>query len=219
MNDLPLIPDPTADELFDFAGFCSEPRIRGSAPAKIAILRGPIYAEDAAWEALLRHQAEVERFLAEIGVRLTLNVHDGYAFADQASEGEPGSDWPRLFYRDRFSYDVTCVLLVLREWLLRRESVTSDEHSPLTGEELIDSLRRFSRKQNANVEREDKRWREAINKVIDQGFLRVLKAEEERYVVRPIIRAKLDVETLAGLRVALEKAAGVAAEQSGEERP
>lgn len=207
----------SSDEPLDLAAFCSDPAIRGSAPAKINILRGPIYAEDGAWESLVRHQTEVERFLAEIGTRLILNTHDGYAFADQAPEGDPGSDWPRLFYRDRFSFDVTCVLLVLREWLLKRESVPSDEHTPLMANDLLEALRRFSRKNNANVEREDKRWREAINKVISHGFLKRIKADEEAYVVRAIVRAKLDLETLNELRAVLEKAAGTTAEAKGEE--
>ena len=217
MNESSSTFSSSPDEPLDLVAFCSEPAIRGSAPAKINILRGPIYAEDGAWESLVRHQSEVERFLAEIGARLVLNTHDGYAFADQAPEGDPGADWLRLFYRDRFSFDVTCVLLVLREWLLKRESVPSDEHTPLMGDDLLEALRRFSRKNNANVEREDKRWREAINKVIAHGFLKRIKFDEEAYVVRAIVRAKLDLETLNELRTVLEKVAGTAAEAKGEE--
>lgn len=199
--------DPVAEaEPFNHAAFCADPSVRGSAPAKIMILRGPIYADDSAWAPVLRYEREIERFLAEIGARLVLNKHDGYAFADQAPEGEPGSDWPKLFYRDRFSFDVTCVLLVLREWLLRRESVPSDEHAPLKAEELLQQLRTFSRKNNANVEREDKRWREAVNKVVGYGFMKRVRSDEEAYVVRPIVRAKLSLDTLQELRVALERA-------------
>lgn len=201
-------PDPAAEaEPFDHEVFCADPSVRNSASAKIMILRGPIYADDSAWSALLRYEREVERFLAEIGARLVLNKHDGYAFADQAPDGEPGSDWPKLFYRDRFSFEVTCVLLVLREWLLRRESVPSDEHAPLKAEDLLHQLRTFSRKNNVNVEREEKRWREAINKVVGYGFMKRVRSDEEAYIVRPIVRAKLSLDTLQDLRVALERSA------------
>ncbi len=201
---------------FDYATFCDQPQVRGSAAAKIMILRGPVYSDDTAWEGLMRYKAEVERFLAEVGARLIVDEHDGYAFADQATEGEPGADWPKLFYRDRFSYDVTCVLLVLREWLLQREAVATDKHAPLLAEALLADLRRFSRKANANVEREDKRWREAVNKAVGYGFLKRAKGEEECYIVRPIVRAKFTLEVLKDLRAALERAATAAHEVTDE---
>ena len=194
---------------FDLASFCADPIVRGSAPAKIMILRGPVYADDAAWPGLLRHRDEIVRFLAEVGARLVINEHDGYAFADQTPEGEPGADWPKLFYRDRFSFDVTCVLLVLREWLLKRESVPSDEHTPLAENDLVVELRRFSKKNNANAEKEDARWRTAINRAKEYGLLKKIPGDERAYVVRPIVRAKLSLEILHELKATLERSVTV----------
>ncbi len=215
--NLPTPPPETDGPEFDLAAFCADPLIRGAASAKIMILRGPIYAEDATWVSLLRYRGEVVRFLAEVGARLVLNEHDGYAFADQAPEGEPGAEWPKLFYRDRFSFDVTCVLLVLREWLLKRESIPSDEHTPLIEDDLVVELRRFSKKTNANAEKEDARWRTAINRAKDYGLLKKIPGDERSYVVRPIVRAKLSLEILHELKTTLERHA--TGGQSGEESP
>lgn len=206
--NLPVLPPDTDGPEFDVAAFCADPLVRGSASAKIMILRGPIYAEDAAWAGLLRYRGEVVRFLAEVGARLVLNEHDGYAFADQAPEGEPGAEWPKLFYRDRFTFDVTCVLLVLREWLLKRESIPSDEHTPLVEDDLVAELRRFSKKSNANAEKEDARWRTAINRAKDYGLLKKIAGDERSYVVRPIVRAKLSLEILQELKATLERHVG-----------
>lgn len=200
-----IVPDSSTQADFDIASFCADPLVRGSASAKIMILRGPIYADDAAWPGLLRYQEQVVRFLAEVGARLVINENDGYAFADQAPEGEPGADWPKLFYRDRFSFDVTCVLLVLREWILKRESIPSDEHTPLAEDDLVVELRRFSKKNNANAEKEDARWRTAINRAKEYGLLKKIPGDERSYVVRPIVRAKLSLEILHELKATLER--------------
>jgi len=199
---------------YDFAALCADPVIQACAPVKIALLHGPVYSDEPSWKNLLRYRNDIQRFFAEIGVRLVIDEHDGYAFADQAPEGEPGSDWPRLYYRDRYSFDVTCVLIVLREWLLARESVPSDEHRPIRNEDLLENLRPFSRKKNAPVEKEAKRWAEAINKVQKYGFIKRVRDGEDSWEVRPIIRAKLPIETLKDLKKTLEDAAAGRASKS-----
>lgn len=189
---------------FDMAAFCSTSNIRESAPVKVALLRGPLYSDDAAWEPMLKHKGDIVRFFAELGLRLIVDSVDGFAYLDQAAEDESGGDWPKLLYRDRFSYDMTCVLLVLREWLLSQETKPSEERAPLRMEDLIGQLRPFSRKKEANVEKEEKRWREAINKVVALGFLKRWKGEDA-FIVRPIIRARLSIDHLKSLRESLEQ--------------
>jgi hypothetical protein len=195
---------PPAEVPFDFEAFCLNPVIREAAPAKVALMRGPVYQDDPPWESMLTYRHDLVRFFAEIGARLHIDTTDGFAFIDQALEGEPGGDWPKLLYRDRFSYDMTCVLVVLREWLLTQETKTREDRAPLRLEELLAQLRPFSRKKDANVEKEEKRWREAINKILTLGFLRRWKGEEA-FVVLPIIRARLSIDNLKTLRESLEK--------------
>lgn len=195
---------PGIDAPFDFETFCSNSVIREAAPLKIALLRGPIYHDDPVWEMLTRHRTDVIRFFAEVGIRLVVDTTDGFAYLDQAEEGEPGSEWPKLLHRDRFSYDVTCVLVVLREWLLSQETKTREERAPFRLDDLLAQLRPFSRKKDANVEKEERRWREAVNKVLALGFLKRWKAEEA-FIVRPILRNRLSVDHLKELRETLEK--------------
>lgn len=196
--------NPAIDTPFDFEEFCQITVVREAAPLKIALLRGPIYHDDPVWEVLIKHRPDVTRFFAEVGTRLVVDVTDGFAYLDQAEEGEPGSDWPKLLRRDRFSYDVTCVLVVLREWLLTQETKTREDRSPLRLDDLLAQLRPFSRKKDGNVEKEERRWREAVNKVLALGFLKRWKGEEA-FVVRPILRARLAVDHLKALRETLEK--------------
>lgn len=201
---------------FDFETFCRDRVVRESAPAKIALLRGPLFHDDSAWPALLAHRRDIERFFAEIGVRLRIDTTDGYAYLDQTAETEAGGDWPKLLHRDRFSYEMTCVLVVLREWLLTQETKTQEDRAPLRMEELLGQLRPFSRKKEANVEREEKRWREAINKVMAAGFLKRWRGEES-FMVRPLVRSWLSIEHLQSLRTALEQHGSQRESASGEE--
>ena len=88
------------------------------------------------------------------------------------------------------------------------DSKTREDRAPLKLDDLLTQLRPFSRKTNgANVEKEDKRWREAVNKVASLRFLKRWR-DEEAFIVRPILRAKLSLETLKALRETLEKHAG-----------
>lgn len=196
--------NPAIEAPFDFEAFCRDPVVREAAPPKIALMRGPIYHDDPVWEAVLKHRTNLTRYFAEVGVRLVVDTTDGFAYLDQAEEGEPGSEWPKLLYRDRFSYDVTCVLVVLREWLLSQETKTREERAPLRLDELLAQLRPFSRKKDANVEKEERRWREAVNKVLALGLLKRWRSEEA-FIVRPILRTRLSVDHLKALRETLEK--------------
>lgn len=199
MNDITII---QTEAPFDFTAFCRNPSISESAPVKITLLRGPVYSDDPSWEPMIKHRPDLVRFFAEIGIRLVVDTTDGFAYLDQASDEEPGGDWPKLLYRDRFTYDMTCVMLVLREWLLSQETKPSDDRAPLRLDDLMSQLRPFSRKKEANVEKEEKRWREAINKVVSMGFLKRWKGEEA-FIVRPIIRARLSIDHLKSLRDSL----------------
>jgi hypothetical protein len=203
------------DAPFDFEVFCRDPVVREAAPAKIALMRGPIYHDDPAWGALTKHRPDLIRYFAEVGVRLVVDTTEGFAYLDQAEDGEPGSEWPKLLYRDRFSYDVTCVLVILREWLLSQETKTREDRAPLRLDDLLAQLRPFSRKKDANVEKEERRWREAVNKVLALGFLKRWKGEEA-FVVRPIVRARLSIDHLKTLRETLEKHTALRDQGGGE---
>lgn len=206
---------PAAPPEFDRATFCANPSIRNSAPAKIALLRGPIYSDESAWISLMENLPEVERFFAEIGGVVRIDERDGFAMLEQAGEEMPGGTWPKFLYRDRFSYDVTCVLVIMREWLLTQEMKPRDERAPLAIDDLLTQLRPFSRKTNAPVEREKKRWLEAINKVIVFGLAKRW-GTEEALVVRPIVRAIVSIDTLKELQETLKKFAGNRSETTAE---
>lgn len=178
------------------------------APAVIRLLQGTLSVDDAAvWNILLLHETPVREYLAKIGLELVLNEIDGYAFLRQPDlEGEDGRKLalPRLTRRDRLSYHVTLLCALVRERLDQFEASTPEvERLILTGDDLREMLRPFLRErgdERALIKKID----ETASRVVDLGFLRRL-GNDNRYEVRPILKARIGSEVLADVLARLEQ--------------
>lgn len=178
------------------------------APAVIRLLQGPLSSDDSGpWNLLLIHETPVREYLAKIGLELILNEPDGYAFLRQPEwEGADGQRivLPRLTRRDRLSYHVTLMCALLRERLDQFEAGTPEtDRLIITSDDLRDMLRPFL------PERGDerallKKIDETANKVVELGFLRRPGADN-RYEVRPILKARIASDALADLLQMLEQ--------------
>ncbi len=178
------------------------------APAVIRLLQGALSADDTAvWNILLVHETPVREYLAKIGLELVLNEIDGYAFLRQPdTEDEDGQkiSLPRLTRRDRLSYHVTLLCALLRERLDQFEASTPETaRLILTGDDVRDMLRPFLRErgdERALLKKID----ETASRVVDLGFLRRL-GPDNRYEVRPILKARIGSEVLAEVLTTLEQ--------------
>jgi hypothetical protein len=178
------------------------------APAVLRLLQGPLANDDSGpWSLLLSHETPVREYLAKIGLELVLNEQDGYAFVRQPEwETEDGQRLalPRLIRRDRLSYHVTLLCALLRERLDQFEASTPEtDRLIVTHDDLRELLRPFLR------ERGDervllKRIDETAHRVVELGFLRRLGVDQ-RYEVRPILKARIGSEVLADLLQLLEQ--------------
>ncbi len=180
------------------------------APAVIKLLQGVVYHDDAAtWNLLLAHQSAIEEYLGRIGLEVLVHEADGFAYVRQPDlEDEEGEriPLPRLTRRDKLSYHVTLLCVLLRERLDQFDASASESDRLIVSqEELRDLLRLFYR------ERSDertllRRLDAAIERVVELGFLRRLPSggDEERYEVRRVIRARVDAEKLAAIKGRLE---------------
>lgn len=178
------------------------------APAVIRLLQGALFSDDPGpWNLLLLHEAAVREYLAKIGLDVVLHEADGYAFVRQPIlEDEDGRapNLPRLTRRDRMTYHTTLLCALLRERLDQFEASTPDtDRLILTNDELRDLLRPFLRERGDErvlVKKSD----ETVNRVAELGFLRRL-ANDDRYEVRPILKARIGSEILAEVLANLEQ--------------
>lgn len=177
------------------------------AAAVIRLLQGSLSSDDGGpWNVLLIHETPVREYLAKIGLELVLNENDGYAYLRQPEwEGDDGQRFalPRLTRRDRLSYHVTLMCALLRERLDQFEASTPDtDRLIVTGDDLRDMLRSFLRErgdERALLKKID----ETANRVVELGFLRRL-GNDNRYEVRPILKARISSDVLAEILTTLE---------------
>lgn len=167
----------------------------------ITLLKGVIYREsdEHLWHALLNLQARVRDYMAVLGLELVLDEAEGYAFLrakldDNASEAKK---LPRLIARRPLSFPVSLLLVLLRKKLAEFDASGGDTRLILSRDEIVDLIRVFL-PDSSNEAKLIDQIETHINKIIELGFLRRLKAgsDQASLEVRRILKAFVDAQWL-----------------------
>jgi len=167
----------------------------------ITLLKGVIYREgdERLWAALLNLQARVRDYMAVIGLELVLDEAEGYAFLRSKADDETETDkLPRLVARRPLSFPVSLLLALLRKKLAEFDAGGGDTRLVLSRDEIVDLIRVFL-PDSSNEARLIDQIETHINKVVELGFLRKLKAAggPAGFEVRRILKAFIDAQWLA----------------------
>jgi hypothetical protein len=164
----------------------------------IALLQGALYRDpDAAlWQALFELQARVRDYGATVGLELMFDEAEGYAYLRQRPpvEGEP--ELPRLIQRRQLSYPVSLILVLLRKRLTEFDATGGDTRLVISRDQVADQVRLFL-PDTANEARLLDRIDAHLNKVIELGFLRRTRGQDDHFEVRRILKAFVDAQWLA----------------------
>lgn len=171
----------------------------------IPLLKGVLYREggERQWSALLHLQAAVRDYVAVLGLDLVLDEAEGYAFLksrpDPEAEDEAAPKLPRLVARRPLSFPVSLLLALLRRKLAEFDAGGGDLRLVLSREEMVELMRVFA-PESSNEARLIDQIETHINKIVDLGFLRRVKAASGgvSYEVRRILKAFVDAQWLAG---------------------
>ncbi len=169
-------------------------------PVVIKLMQGVVYRDqhEALWHDLLTLQAPVIDYLRVIGLALTVDEAEGYAFLRQEPPAEDdGPALPRLIQRRPLSYPVSLLCVLLRKKLVEADA-EGEMRVVLTREQMVEMLRVFLPDQANEAKLVDK-IKTYINKVVELGFLRKLPREIDVYEVRRIIKALVDADWLSDL--------------------
>jgi uncharacterized protein (DUF4415 family) len=176
----------------------------------IRLLQGVLYHDDiGTWNLLLTHQSAVQEHFARIGLQIYLNEADGFAFLRQPelerNDGQPLA-LPRLTRRDRLSYHLTLLCVLLRERLDQFDASTPDsDRLLLSAEDVREMMRPFLR-ERSNELTLIKKIDETVNRAAELGFVRrQTVANEEQWEVRRIIKARIDADILSEMKAKLEQ--------------
>lgn len=164
----------------------------------IALYKGVLYRDQHPryWQALDGCQARVREHAGLLGLELMLDEAEGHAWLRQQPAAQDGPELPRLVPRRQLSYPVSLLLALLRRKLAEHDAGGGDPRLILSREQLVEMVQVFL-PDSANQARLVDRVRTDINRVVDLGFLRRLRGQEELFEVRRIIKAYVDAQWLA----------------------
>lgn len=170
----------------------------------VILLKGVVYrdGDERLWGALLSLQSRVRDFVAVLGLELVLDEAEGHAFLrsrPDATEEEGGPKVPRLIARRPLSFPVSLLLALLRKKLAEFDAAGGDTRLVLSRDDIVELIRVFLPDSNNEAKLVDQ-IETHINKVVELGFLRRLKAPSgpASFEVRRILKAFVDAQWLAG---------------------
>ncbi len=183
----------------------------------IHLLRGVLYRDrdEGQWQALLDGQTTVRAYLGVINLGLVMDEAEGFAFLRQGeTDPEDENPLPRLVQRRPLSYPVSLLCVLLRKRLVEQDAGGGETRVILSREQIVDMLRVFLPEKGNEAKTVD-RINTNINKVVELGFLRPLRGQDNQFEVRRILKALVDADWLADFdnRIAAYREHGL-----GEER-
>jgi hypothetical protein len=188
----------------------------------IPLLKGVTYrADDAAhWQALLQLQGRVRDHVAVLGLELTLDEAEGYAFLRSRPESDDpaAARLPRLVTRRPLSFAVSLLLALLRKKLAEFDAAGTETRLILSREQVVEMLRVFM-PEGSNQTRLIDQVDTQLNRLADLGFVRRLRGQEQMFEVQRILKAFVDAQWLADFdaRLAAYRAQLAGAEGSRDE--
>ncbi|MFC5512369.1 DUF4194 domain-containing protein [Massilia jejuensis] len=188
-------------------------------PTLIALFQGVIYREAGAapWQALLDLQARVRDYAGVIGLELILDEAEGYAYLRQREQAPDAPGLPRLVQRRPLSFPVSLLLVLLRRKLAEFDATGGDTRLVVSRDDIANHMRLFL-PDSANEARLFDRMETHLNKVVELGFLRRLRGQENQYEVRRILKAFVDAQWLDDFAARLDNYAQHAAALDDKDR-
>jgi hypothetical protein len=166
----------------------------------VPLLKGVLYQEDSpgAWSALLNLQSRLRDYVAVLGLELILDEAEGYAFlrAKPEPEDEQAIKLPRLVARRQLSFPVSLLLALLRKKLAEFDAGGGETRLILSRDEVAELIRIFL-PAGSNETRFIDQIDSHLNKIIELGFVRRLRGQEQVFEVRRILKAFVDAQWLA----------------------
>jgi len=168
---------------------------------KAKLIQKPLYREDGElWDVLTRHADDITHFFRQIGQELVFNHDDGYAFIRQI-RGEADEKIPKVVQRRALGYEVTLLLVCLREEYLRMEiSATDSNRIVKTREEIVGLVTTYL-PGTTNEVKDRARIEQAVDRLADLGFLEKREdGDRESFELMRIIKARITPEELKQIK-------------------
>lgn len=169
-------------------------------PLLISLFKGVLYREDnqPSWQKLIEQQAAIRDYIQLLGLELIFDEAEGYAYLRQFQhEGDDEKNTTqKLIVRRQLSYPVSLLLALLRKRLAEFDASSGEARLIISRDQLVELLRLFL-PESSNEARLIDRIDNHIAKVVELGFLRKLRGQQEPlYEVLRILKAFVDAQWL-----------------------
>jgi hypothetical protein len=165
----------------------------------VALLKGIVYSHnEKLWYELLKpeNEADIKKYFADIHLDVVIDKAEGYAYLKQKIKEENGEDdLPALIEKRQLNFHVSLLCLLLRKHLIENDSEGESTKAILTKDEILNLVKPFYR-ESTNEASQQKQIESAIKRVIEEGFLRKMKTEEEQYEINRIIKAFVNADVV-----------------------
>jgi len=166
----------------------------------ISLLKGVVYRDDdpLLWSALLDLQPRVRDHVAVLGLELSVDEAEGYAFLrsqPDAAGDDSAPRRPRLVARRPLSFPVSLLLALLRKKLAEFDAAGSGTRLILSRDDVAEMIRVFL-PAGSNEARLVDQVDTHLNRVAELGFARRLRGQEQMIEVPRILKAFVDAQWL-----------------------
>jgi hypothetical protein len=155
------------------------------------------------WQHLLNLQSRVREYVGVLGLELVLDEGEGFAYLRQRDDDEETASVPRLVPRRQLGFGVSLLLALLRKKLAEFDASSAEARLVLRPDDIVETMRLFL-PDTTNEARLRQRIEGHINRAVEMGFLRRMRASEELYEVQRILKAFVDAQWLSDFNVRLE---------------
>jgi hypothetical protein len=167
-------------------------------PVLITLFKGVLYQDQTPelWQVLLKLQARVRDHASVFGLELILDESEGYAHLRQRPAGDDELQLPRLVQRRPLGFAVSLLLALLRKKLAEHDSAGGEARLILSRDEIVDLVQVFQ-PGDTNEARLVDRLDTDLNRIVELGFLRRLRGQQDQFEVRRITKAFVDAQWLS----------------------
>jgi hypothetical protein len=183
----------------------------------ITLMKGPLYRDthEKPWALLLDLRSQVSDYVSVLGLQAVVDDSEGYAYL-RSLPVDDGIELPRLVARRPLSFHTSILLALLRKRMAEFDASSSETRLMLTREQIVEMLRLYlppSTNEARLVDNIDTN----INRVVEMGFLRRPRGQENLFEVRRILKAYVDGQWLADFDARLDEYLDELAESEGKE--